>query len=412
VRRTAPGWVTRPGERLRVPTTSGGFGLVASVAGMTTPASPPRLPLRPAAGAPRAAPAPHRIRFGILARTTVTMLAVGLVPLGLFGGIALLQQARQLRGDAERSLQASGERITAQVDEWFDKNVRVLRAAADLPALASMSADEQTRALTAIQRAYPWMYLVFTIGRDGKNVARSDGKALTDYSDRQYYKDVVAAGKTLSWETLIGKTSGKPAVILAVPIVASGAVVGVLAAAMTVEDVSAIIAHWKTGRTGFAFLVDDQAKVVAHPREEYVLGQMHLDSHALVAAFRQDGRPHTLAFTESDGKDELGYVQGNRFRWAIAIQQEKEELYAPLTQTLTLGLALLLAAALLAALTARVASRHLVRPILEMSRAADRMSTGQLDEAIPVSGVDELGVLARSLERLRISMRAAMARLG
>jgi methyl-accepting chemotaxis protein len=379
---------------------------------MTTPTAAPRPSPRRDAPAPRAPAGPaQRIRFGILARTTVIMLAVGLVPLGLFGGIALVQQAHQLRSEAGRSQQASAERISAQVDEWFDKNVRVLRAAATLPALASMGAEEQTRTLTAIQRAYPWMYLVFTIARDGKNVARSDGKALTDYSDRQYYKDVVA-GKELSWETLIGKTSGKPAVILAVPIVANGAVVGVLAAAMTVEDVSSIIAHWKTGSSGYAFLVDEHAKVVAHPREEFVLGQMHLDEHPLVAVFRKDQRPHALAYTETDGKDRIGYVQGNRFGWAIAVQQEKEELYAPLRQTVTLGLALLVAAALLAAFTARTASRLLVRPILEMSRAADRMSTGQLEDAIPVTGSDELAVLARSLERLRISLRAAMARLG
>jgi methyl-accepting chemotaxis protein len=381
------------------------------MASMTTPTTASRPAQRRDAPARATGPA-QRIRFGIRARTTVIMLAVGLLPLGLFGGIALVQQARQLRSDAERSLQTNAERISSQVDEWFDKNVRVLRAAASLPALASMNPDDQTRALTAIQRAYPWMYLVFTISRDGKNVARSDGKPLTDYSDRQYYKDVVAAGKDLSWETLIGKTSGKPAVILAVPIVANGVVVGVLASAMTVEDVSAIIAHWRTGETGFAFLVDDHAKVVAHPREEFVTGQMHLDEHPLVAAFRRDGRPHALEFTETNAKDELGYVQGNRFRWAIAIQQEKEELYAPLRQTLILGLALLLAAAVLAAITAWVASRLMVRPILEMSRAADRMSTGQLEDTIPVSGSDELAVLARSLERLRISMRAAMARLG
>ncbi len=348
----------------------------------------------------------------MLGKTTVTVLAVGLLPLGLFGGITLHQQARRVEIEAERSLQASGERISSQVDEWFDKNVRVLRAAASLPALASMRGDEQTQALTAIQHAYPWMYLVFTIAPDGKNVARSDGRPLADYGDRQYFKDVVASGKDLSWETLIGKTSKKPAVILAVPIIANGAVAGVLAAAMTVEDISSIIAHWRTGRTGFAFLVDEQAKVVAHPREEYVLGQVHLNEHPLVASFRRDGRPRALAFTESDGKDALGYVQGNRFQWAVAIQQEKEELFAPLRQTLALGLALLAAAAILVALTALTASRVLVRPILEMSDAADRMSTGDLESPIVVSRTDELGVLARSLERLRISMRAAMARLG
>jgi methyl-accepting chemotaxis protein len=347
----------------------------------------------------------------MLGKTTVTMLAVGLLPLGLFGGITLYQQNERVRAEAERSLQTSGDRIASQVDEWFDKNVRVLRAAASLPALASMNGHEQTQALTAIQHAYPWMYLVFTIAPDGKNLARSDGKPLADYGDRQYFRDVVG-GKNLSWETLIGKTSKKPAVILAVPIVANGAVAGVLAAAMTVEDISSIIAHWRTGRSGFAFLVDEQGKVVAHPREEYVLGQVHLNEHPLVATFRADGRPGALAFTESDGKDALGYVRGNRFGWAVAIQQEKEELFAPLRETLTLGLVLLAAVAILVGLTARAASTVLVRPILDMSDAADRMSTGDLESPVAVSRSDELGVLARSLERLRISMRAAMARLG
>ena len=350
------------------------------------------------------------IRFGIHARTTATMLAAGLIPLVLFGAITLFEQARRIRGETERTLQASGDQVSAQVDEWLDKNVRALRAAASLPAVATMSPDQQTPALGAVQRAYPWMYLVFTVARDGKNVARSDGKPLTDYSDRQYFRDVVG-GKDLAWETLIGKTSSKPALILAVPILANGAVVGVLAAAMTVEDVSAIIAHWRMGRTGYAFLVDDHAKVVAHPREEYVTGQVHLNEQPLVAAFQRDGHAHALAFTETDGKDVLGYVQGNRLRWAVAIQQEKEELFAPVRQTLTLGIALLVAAAILVMLTARAAAGVLVRPILAMSEAADRMSTGDLDAAIAVSRGDELGILARSLERLRISMRAAIARL-
>jgi hypothetical protein len=48
-------------------------------------------------------------------------------------------------GDAERSLRDGGGRVSSQVDEWFDKNVRVLRAAATLPAMASMSADAERR---------------------------------------------------------------------------------------------------------------------------------------------------------------------------------------------------------------------------------------------------------------------------
>jgi methyl-accepting chemotaxis protein len=338
------------------------------------------------------------------------MLAVGVLPVLLFGGLTLGQQARRVRAEARQSLRASGERITAQVDDWLDKNVRVLRAAATLPAMTSMRAEDQAPVLLAISRAYPWIYLAFTVGPSGKNVGRSDGKPLADYGDRQYYREVMA-GKDLAWQTAVGKTSGKPALMLAVPIVANGAIAGALVAAMTVEDVSGLFAHWRTGKTGYAFLVDEEAKVVAHPRDEFVSGQVRLGEHPLVAAFRADRQPHDLAFTQTDGKDALGYVRGNRLGWAVAIQQDEEELLAPLRETTALGLALLLAAALGVAMVARTASTMLVRPILALSEAADRMSIGDLDTPVAVARTDELGVLGRSLERLRVSLRAAMERL-
>src|SRR6266496_2249423 len=351
-----------------------------------------------------------KIRFGMLGKSVAAMLVVGLVPLALFGGFTLKQQGDRIRGEAELSLQARAERISGQIDEWVDKNVRVLQAAATLPTVVSMQRENQSDVLAAVRQAYPWMYLVFTIGLDGQNVARSDDKPLANYADRKYYSDVVSNGKELSWETLIGKTSNKPALVVAIPIKKNGRVVGVLASAMTIEDISRIVANWRTGKTGYAFLVDENAKVVAHPREEFVTSQMHLD-HPLIASFRSTGEPRLLAFTQTDGKRVLGYVQGNRFRWAVAVQQDEDEVLAPLRQTLALGLAVLAAAAIVVALIARSASRMLIRPIVEMTRAANRMSLGELDQPIASSRHDELGLLAQSLERLRKSMRAAFKRL-
>jgi nitrate/nitrite-specific signal transduction histidine kinase len=95
----------------------------------------------------------------------------------------------------------------------------------------------------------------------------------------------------------------------------------------------------------------------------------------------------------------------------VAVQQDETELFAPLRQILTWALALLVASALLVAVIAWISSKLLIRPILEMTYAADRMSMGELDEPISLSGRDELGLLAASLERLRKSMRSAIARL-
>jgi HAMP domain-containing protein len=374
-----------------------------------SPANRQVRPLRPAA---KAAPAPdRRIRFGIQGKTMVTMLVAGLLPLALFAGIMLYDQAGRIRNDAEASMRANAERVTDHVDEWLDKNVRALQQTANAPGMASMHAEDQVKTLIALQQAHPWMYLTFTIGLDGKNVARNDGKPLVDYSDRGYVKDILS-GKEIGWEVVISKTNHKPALLLSVPIKQDGKLVGVMAGGMNIENISGIIAKLKIGNTGHAFLVDDHGKVVAHPREEFVQTQRVLDDHPLVHAFLADGQAHTLSFVQrTDGKPVIGAVRGNRWGWAVGVQQEEAELFAPLGHMVKVALILLAGSAVLLALIAWAFSRRLVRPILDMASAADEMSMGELERPMPASRRDEIGVLGRSLERLRRSMKAAMDRI-
>ena len=72
-------------------------------------------------------------------------------------------------------------------------------------------------------------------------------------------------------------------------------------------------------------------------------------------------------------------------------------------------------AALLAAGLAWRATRRIVRPIVQLTRAADRLSLGELGEAVsleaPARAVTELSDLAQAIERLRTSLALAMSRL-
>ena len=347
-------------------------------------------------------------RIGLLGKASITLLFVGLVPLIAFGAYTLSQQNDNLQRDADKSLQTYAEYMAAQTDEWFDRNVRALRAAVELPEITSMQRSDQAKVLLGIKKAYPWMWLVFTIGLDGNNVGRSDESALTPFKDRQYYKDLVSGGKEVAWETVIGKTSRKPSLVIAIPILVNGSMVGVLATSMVIEDKQ--LASWRNGDTGFAFLVDDKSKVLAHPRADLVLEQTRLDTHPLIAAYHADSKPHFLTFM-NNGIETRGYVQGTKAGWAVVAEQSTQELLAPLRATATVGILLLAGALFLVIAIGIAASRILVRPIVEMTAAADRMSLGELRTPIAMKGNDELSVLARSLERLRKSMRAAMARL-
>jgi methyl-accepting chemotaxis protein len=304
---------------------------------------------------------------------------------------------------------ATGKGIAGQVDEWIDKNLRVLEAAAKLADIASMDQTRQEPILKAIQQAYPWMYLVFTISENGMNVAMSDQESLKDYSDRQYYKDVMS-GKEASWETLIGKTSNLPALILAVPIRAEGKVIGVLANAMTVQDISKKVATWRQGASGFAFLVDEKGKVIAHHVEEYYLKQKNLSQHPLVATF-MGGRNGSLSFADDNGTACLGYVCGTKYRWALAVQQEEREALNTMWNMQEFAYLLLAVTVALVLVVAWLLARSLVSPIRELTNAADRMSLGELNVEIKTSTRDEIGQLAEAIRRMQDSLRLSIERL-
>lgn len=347
--------------------------------------------------------------LGLTARVVALMLVISLVPLVSFWAVQFKQMNDRLRADIENLMAATGKGMAGQVEEWIDKNMRVLEAAAQLPDIASMDRKRQEPILKAIRQAYPWMYLVFTINESGMNVARSDQESLKDYSDRQYYKDVIS-GKEASWETLIGKTSNLPALILAVPIRSEGKVIGVLANAMTVQDISQRVATWRQGTSGFAFLVDEKGKVIAHHVEEYYLKQKNLSQHPLVATF-MGGRNGSLSFAGDNGTPCVGYVCGTKYRWALAVQQEEGEALNTLWRMQRFAYLLLAVTVCMVLVVAWFLARSLVRPIKELTNAADRMSLGELNVEIKTSARDEIGQLAEAIGRMQDSLRLSIERL-
>lgn len=354
--------------------------------------------------------APKKIRFGLFFKIAILMLVASLLPLGVYWSISFNKTSNLVRVSTENLMAQTALGLGNQVDEWIDKNVRVLKAAARLPGIVAMNRTLQEPALKAVQKEYPWMYLVFTVDPNGLNTARSDGKPLKNYSNRQYYKDIMQ-GKALTWQTLIGKTSKKPALVLAVPIISAGRTVGVMAAAATIGDISKNVARWRRGRTGFAFLVDETGKVVSHQVKQYVVQQKNLNGHPLVQAYRKDRKTKTLIFKDDRGRDIMGHVRGNRYDWVLVTHQDYEEISEPLKDVQQFFYILLIATIFVVSIIAWFFARTVVKPITTLTDIAERMSLGELDYEVNIKSKDEIGLLAMAIERMRISLNLAMGRL-
>lgn len=66
---------------------------------------------------------------------------------------------------------------------------------------------------------------------------------------------------------------------------------------------------------------------------------------------------------------------------------------------------------LIAIVLALIIAQSITRPVARLAEVADRMSLGELDIEIDVSGTNEVGQLAESLRRMQASLRSAIERL-
>ncbi len=96
---------------------------------------------------------------------------------------------------------------------------------------------------------------------------------------------------------------------------------------------------------------------------------------------------------------------------AKSIESTLEEAERVQTTTLFLMVGFTTVAAILGATLAWWVVRSVTVPVRQLVEAADRISMGEMDVAVEIRSRDEIGELADSMERMRVSLKAAMERL-
>ena len=91
-----------------------------------------------------------------------------------------------------------------------------------------------------------------------------------DISERQYFKDIIKQGKGyVVSRPLVSKSSGKAMFVIAVMVKnAAGENIGVLGNNVLLDTISQITSNVKIGKSGYAWICDDETTILAHPVPE------------------------------------------------------------------------------------------------------------------------------------------------
>jgi GAF domain-containing protein/HAMP domain-containing protein len=315
-----------------------------------------------------------------------------------------------LEQQANERLTYTGQAVAANLSIWLDLNVQSLQSLVALPDVYGMDAGRQRPALVTMANAHPHIYLVSTTGIDGVNVARSDDQEPRDYGDRTWFQGA-SSGDPLTYQTLIGRTSGEPALVASMPITdESGDIVGVGMLASDLTDLSGQVQVSKVGESGFTYVVDSMNQVVAHPDPAYSAELRDLTSYPPVAALRA-GRQGIVDFTDQNGQAWRAFTVELDNGWGVFVQQPMSELLQQFRALGTATIAVAIVGTLMLLLLSWLTIRQAIRPIGTLTDTATAIAAGDLDREAPVESEDEIGTLARSFNSMTEQLRGLIGSL-
>lgn len=217
-------------------------------------------------------------------------------------------------------------------------------------------------------------------------------------SDRDYFKEVIATGRTVISPPILVRTGGGPAVLMVTPVRdAGGRIVAVLMGSLRLHRSNVIgeLAQAPVGRTGHFEIVTVGASPV------YVL---HPDSSRLLSAVV----PGPPSPGEIVTRKPLRVAN-----WELRVVLPAWEAQAPVLAARRVLLWQLAVLAVAAAALAWLGVHWLLRPLSQLQVAIERLRVDPgAAVTLETSGADERGRLARAFESLMSQLRARQAELS
>ena len=334
------------------------------------------------------------------------LLAISLIPTSAYV-YQLWQTQSRTQANVEFQLESTAKSIVSDVDSWVELNLRSSNLIGKTEEIQSMTPDRQVPILEATDETFEWSYAAFTTDLEGNAIARSDGKPLKFYGDREYVRTILN-GEKIGQQVLISRVNGKPALCLSVPISQVQRLVGVLVQCSKLLEISETVANVKIGNTGYARLIDSKRRLIAHGDSSLTteeLKDLTQDSITLINASQKP------VISTVDGKKIVTFTLATALDWRLTVVQDYDDAFAELEQS---KLYAIIAGGFLIAgifIIAFLLGRNISQSIRQLAEVAETYSRGELNMKIPgTTRRDEIGNLAKAVERMGMGMRVLTKR--
>jgi len=367
-------------------------------------------------------------------------LVLALAPLLVIMYLTYNHSVHLIEHEVTQGLRAIARRQTRQIEQYGDERQHDVITLAHAPAVAEMLAGagrrgsvEESRALRSFLQsygetgAYEDFFLVSRQGTvifadrrlemvgtnvhaeayNGSELQRSFERALTllstEFSDFEHFPE-----------------TGETAAYIAAPVFHGGRLSGIILLRLGARDIYRIVNDYtglgESGETMVARNWNNQVLFVAPLRHDSEAAfHRRVDFGALVAVPAQRavrGERGSGVSTDYRGAEVLAaWSYLPLFRWGIVVKIDRVEAFSPVTILQRLFVLVGLATAVVVVLVGARVAKSISRPVEGLTRAAELMSQGHLDQDIEINAGNEIGTLAKSFREMAGKLRAIIENL-
>src|SRR6516165_1976801 len=253
-------------------------------------------------------------------------------------------------------------------------------------------------------------------GREQLRVSRLDLDVIGSQQDlSEDPKFVEAKSRGIYFGPVYFREESEPYIIIAVA--GSDADTGVTVAELNLKLIWDVVSRIEIGKAGYAYVVDPQGTLVAHPNISLVLRKTNYSSllqfRAAQASRTKPVQGETVTIAENlEGRQVLtAYATVPPLDWLVFVELPTAEAYAPLYALIWRSGLLLLGGLALAFLASLFLARRMVVPIQALRAGAARIGSGDLTSRIAIKTGDELEALADQFNRMAAQLQDSYAGL-
>ncbi len=257
-------------------------------------------------------------------------------------------------------------------------------------------------------------------GFDYISVSDANGKTYrnSNISEREYFKQAMNGVSYIS-DPVINKVDGKLTIMIGVPLNNTTAYAGIVYGGINYEEfISTIISNIKIGKAGYAFLVNKEGIIVAHPDTEnvkkgvnYITLANEKSEYRSIASVIEQMITGETSSTYADFQDQEWLISYEPIEgpegWSLAVIVPTSQVMETFNKTLIICIItgiFLIAAALL---ISRFMSGKITGSLSKLINRIGLLAQGDLSTEVElVKGKDEVSKLAQALNNTVIQLRS------